>query len=314
MDYINVVYRHAQFIGHNLGESGFLTLTMGGCAHKHVHLTSGVETDYGTFPQSAAKTNSTGYLGRAKAANFAVATHADAHVRTVFSEMGLFLPQSLIVNVLQDQVHVGFVVTAVVGKPGSHVVAIVELGYQVAAPYLHRVDAQLFRQQIHQPLQQEGRFRPAGSPVCLHRSGVGKHSVHVALDVRDVVGSRVHQAVQDGGDSGGCRGKVGAHAGIDHRAQPGDFAVPGGCHLHVLYVVPTVGGCLKVFASGLSPLDRASQLHRTENGDHFPGIHCYLAAETTAHFRGNHPYLVLRQAGDQRAEEPHDVRVLGCVP
>ncbi len=206
------------------------------------------------------------------------------------------------------------VIAAVIGQAGGHVAAIFKPGDQVAAAHFHRVHPQPVGQQVNQPLQKEGSFRPPRAAVGLHRSSVGETAVYIGLDVGNVVGAGVHQAVQDGGNAGGGGGKVGAHAGVDHRANAGDPALAGGGHLRVLDMVSAMGGGLVVFRAGLGPLDRAAQLHGAESGDHLIGVHRDFAAETAPYFRGDDPDFMLRHPGDQRAEEPADMGVLGGAP
>ena len=120
--------------------------------------------------------------------------------------------------------------------------------------------------------------------------------------------------MQDGRDARGGGGQVSAHPGIDHAADAGDAALPGGGHFDIFDMVATVGGGDKVLRPGFGPLDRPAQPHRAKGGNHFPGIDGDFAAEAAAHFRGDNPYLMLRDAGDQAGDEAGDVGVLGSVP
>ena len=232
----------------------------------------------------------------------------------MFAFVLLVMAELVIADVAQELVQRGGVVSAVVGDADGNVAVVVEGLDQVAASHFHRVDADSVADLVHQAFQQERSLGAAGAAVGFDGCGVGEHAVDVGRDVGDVVRAGVHQAVQNGRDTGSGGGQIGAHAGVDHAADSGDLAVGVGRHLHVFDVVTAVGGGHVVFGTGLSPFDRDAQLHGTEGGDHFPGIDGDLGAETAADFGGDHPDLVLRNAGDQAGHEPGDVRVLGGVP
>ena len=62
VDNFHVVHGNPQFIGHNLGEGGFLALAVGGGADEDVDLAGGVEAHRGALPQTAAEADSPGHL------------------------------------------------------------------------------------------------------------------------------------------------------------------------------------------------------------------------------------------------------------
>ena len=311
---LHVVYRNAQLLGKNLGKGGFFALSVGRSTNEDVHLAGGVEADRGTFPQAAAEAHGARHLGGAQAANFAVATYAYAGVAAVLPSVGLVMPQLVVVDVLQRQVKDSLVVAAVIGQANGYIMAILELGNKVHPAHFHRVLTHFRRQQVHQPLQQEGGLRPTGAPIGLHRRRIGKTTVDIRLDVGDIVGPRVHQAVKDGGNSRRCRGEIGAHAGINHASDPGHSALAVGSHFHVFDMVAAVGGGYIALRAGLGPFYGAAQLHCAEGSDHLPRIDRNLGAEPTAHLRGDDPNLVFRNAGYQAGNEAGNVGILCGVP
>ena len=314
VDNLHVVHGDAQLIGHNLGEGGLLALAVGRRANEDVDLAGGVEAHRGALPQAAAETDGAGHLGGPKAADFAVTGYADAGNNTALAGVGLFVAQLVIVDVFQGYVQGCFVVATVVGQADGHVMAVVEFGNQVQAADSHRVLAHLRRQQVHQALQQEGGLGTASATVGLHRGGVGEAAVDVGLDVGDIVGTRVHQAVQNRRYARGRGGKVGPHAGVDHAADAGNAAIVVSGHFHVFHVVATVGTGNKVLGTGLGPLDGTAQLHGAEGGNHLPGIDGNLGAEPAAHLGGDNANLVLRYAGHEAGNETGDMGILGGVP
>ena len=58
---------------------------------------------------------------------------------------------------------------------------------EVALAQLSRIDAHLARGDLDQPLDDEGRLRPAGAAIGIDRHGVGVDRIDLAIDRRDVV-------------------------------------------------------------------------------------------------------------------------------
>src|SRR5829696_4636489 len=94
------------------------------------------------------------------------------------------------------------VVAAVVGLTHRRGVGLVELGQQVPAPDLDRVEAHLVGEQIHGPLGGCCGLRPACAAVGDDRRGVRHHRHAVRLDVGDVVHGGGHAACEQGAEHG----------------------------------------------------------------------------------------------------------------
>ena len=153
------------------------------------------------------------------------------------------------------------IVAAVVGNADGNVAVVVKGFNQVAAAHGHGVNAGGVAHLVHQPFQQKSGLGPAGPAIGFHRRAVGEHAIHIGLDVGNVIRAGVHQAVQNSRNARRRRGQIGAHSGIHHAADGGNFAVRVGRHLHIFHMVAPVGGGDIVFGAGLRPLDRRSQLH-----------------------------------------------------
>ena len=177
---------------------------------------------------------------------------------------GLLLAESRIVHLPQHHVQQRFVVSAIVGETGGHVVSVFELGDQVLAPQFNGVGAQFNGQQVDQTLYQERRFRPSCAAVSINRGGVVEHTVDVSFGRTDVVRAAVDQTVKNGGDTRGSGRQIGTHASVNHSADSGDLALAGGRHLHMLDVVAAVNRRLEALRPGGGPLDGTAQLHGAE--------------------------------------------------
>ena len=232
----------------------------------------------------------------------------------MFPHAGLLLAKGLVVHMAQDHVQDRFVVAAVICDAARNVVTVLKLGNQVLPPQLHRVDAQLDRQQIDQPFHQESSLGTAGATVGVYRGRVIEHPVNIGPGRADVIRAAVHQSVEDGRDTGAGRGQVGAHTGVDHRTHARDLTLAGGGHLHMFDMVAAVNRPLEPLGSGGCPLYGAAQLHGAEGNDHLVGIHGNLTAETAADLGGDDPDLVLAYPGHQRSQEPADMGVLAGAP
>ena len=75
-------------------------------------------------------------------------------------------------------------------------------------------------------------------------------------------------------------------------------------------VAPVRGGEI-VFLPALYPLDGLAQLFGDYGGDHLFGVQIQLASEPAAHVGRDDPYLVLGMPGDEREQQPNEMRDLG---
>ena len=189
-----------------------------------------------------------------------------------------------------------------------------ELRYQVPPAQFHRIKVQFGREQVHEALDEHRCLRPAGSAIRVHRGAVVEHSVDSAFDVRDVVRTRVHQAMQDGRDAGPGGREIPAQPSVNRGPEPGYLPIAGRRHLHLLDMVAALSRHLVVLATRLVPLDRDPKLHRAERRDGFVGIVRNLAPESAADLWSDHSNLVLRHFGDDRSQESGDVRILRRAP
>ena len=108
---------------------------------------------------------------------------------------------------------------------------------------------------------------------------------------------------------------VRTHVGeqVDPHAE--DLAVVGDGELDLLQLVAAVVGDLRVLAARLDPLHRPAELERDDlHREDLLAVELQLGAEAAADVGRDDPDLVLRDAGRQRQQHPHDVRDLGGRP
>ncbi len=120
--------------------------------------------------------------------------------------------------------------------------------------------------------------------------------------------------MQNRGDARRGGRQVRAHVRPNRGAQPEYRAVLSSGELDFLNVIASVRRRLEVLAAGLGPLDGTIQCHRAETRDEVGRIGRDLAAEPASHFGSDHAQLVFGHAGDDRAQETQDVRILCRVP
>ena len=313
-DDLDVLDRDAELVRHDLRERGLLALAVRLPADIGADDPRRVDAHDRRVVQAAAEPDRPRHLRGTEAADLAVGRDADAEVPPLLATLGLVTPEFLVVDHLQGFVERALIVPRVVGDAGGDGVGKLVLGDQVLATHLDRIHADLAREQIDHPLEQEGRLGPTGTAIRIHR-GCGRiHTVNRSVDVRDGVGPRIHEAVQDRRDAGGRRRGVPAEPRVHPGAQAGDLPVFGAAQRHVLDVVAAVDRDLVVLRPVLGPLHRPPQLHGREADQRLVGIARDLASEATTYFRRDDPDLVLGELGHHRQQEPVNVGVLARHP
>ena len=186
---------------------------------------------------------------------------------------------------------------------------------EVALAQIRRIDAELARTDLDQPLDHEGRFRPPGAAIRIDRHGVGVDRIDLAIDVRDAVLARQQGRVEIGRHRRREGRHVGAEIGDGLRAQAGDLAFGVERHLGMGDVVAAVRVGEEGFGAIRIPLHRPVHLARRPEADDLFRIDEDLRAEAAADVRRDHAQLVLRRHADEgRDHEARDVRVLRRVP
>ena len=178
-----------------------------------------------------------------------------------------------------------------------------------------RIDAELARADLDQPLDHEGRLRPPGAAIGIDRHGVGVDRIDLAIDRRDVVLARQQRRVEIGRDRRREGRHVGAEIGDGLDLERGDLAVVVERHFGVGDVVAAVRVGQERLRAVAGPFHRPADLLRRPQADDLFRIDEDLRAEAAADIGRDHAQLVLgRHADEGRDDEPRDVRVLRGVP
>ena len=183
---------------------------------------------------------------------------------------------------------------------------------EIASANLSWIDAGDTGRLIHQALDDERGFWPAGAAVGVNGDRMGKHAIHMAIDCRQVILAGHERAVEIGGYSRRECGQICAHRRVGVDPQTNESAVSVYRHLAVRHVV----AAMRVSDIGLGtrrcPFDRAADLHRGPRRDCLVRVVMNLAAETTANLRRNDPDLVFGQAQrGQTHQQAVDMGILG---
>ena len=117
--------------------------------------------------------------------------------------------EALPVGDLHGQVHVGFVLPAVVAHAHGVAVGHGRRGHEISAPQFDAVDAEVRRRGINQPLDGVGHLRPAGAAIRRGRRRVGENSHGAQRGGRNVVGAGDQaRAFAQGGQGSAARADV----------------------------------------------------------------------------------------------------------
>ncbi len=185
-----------------------------------------------------------------------------------------------------------------------------ELGGEVAPAHLGAGDAELLGQDVHHPLDGEGRLGPARAAQGVGRDRVRVDVGDLDVDLGDGVGAGGHQQ-RELRDQRRQHLQVGAvvldvvHAHAEH------LAVAGSRKLHVRGLGAAVAGGDHRLGALLDPLHRRTDLLRRRRGDELLGVGVQLGAEPAADVRGDRAHLGLADPAHDREERAQEVGHLG---
>ena len=241
-----------------------------------------------------------------------VAADPDPELDDVAAVAALLLvgAQLVVAGVAQALLERAQVVARVVVGAGDGLVR--EVGDVVAPADLGRVHAELVREQVHRPLDQCGRLRPAGAAVGADRRRVRHDRVPVEVDLRDVVDAARHQAGEHRHQAG--VGRVGA-AVLDHaHLQPGDLAVAGAADLDLLHLGAAVLHLQHRLRARLDVAHGTAELARQRDGHDLLGVGRDPRAEAAAGRRRDDPQLFRLDSRRTAHAALLDVRALARGP
>ena len=176
---------------------------------------------------------------------------------------------------------------------------------------LCRIHAHLGCRNIHQPLQQIGRLRPAGTACGIYRRCIGHHSLHFYIDRRCGVLPRQQESVKQGGDGDREQLQVSPHVGMAGYPQGQELAVFVQGHFCLGHMIAAMGIAQEGFRPVTGPFYRAIELLRRPGAYRLFIIGEDFGAEATAHVGRHHAELMLRcDIHKCRHYQPMHMRVL----
>ena len=157
--------------------------------------------------------------------------------------------------------------------------------HRVEPADVDRIELQLMRDGVDQPLAHEGRLEAARRAIGRGRRLVGQAEMaDRAIGAGHAVRPRQHAAGHHG-DAGGVGAHIGAVVVIDHVVDGEDFALVGAGRPDVVMLVARMVGGDQVLAAVLDPFHRALEPHRGDADQNVLGIELAADAEAAADMR-----------------------------
>ena len=305
----DIVDGNAKAMRDELGKCRLMPLAVAVRAGEHFHRADRIDPDLGRFPQADTRAERTDRLGRRNAAGFHEGRIAEPAQLAVPGRLAPALAETLHVGHLHGLDEHSFVVAGVVHHDDGRLVR--ELADEVALSEGRRIDAELARGDLDQPLDHEGRLWAPRAAIGIDRRGVGIDRVDLGIDVRDGILSRQQCRIEIGRHRGGEEREIGAHIGDCLDPDTDDLAVGIGGHFRRRDMVARMGHRQELFRAIGGPFDRPVDLAGRPDADRLLGIDIDLRAEAPADIRRDHPELVLwRDADEGGKHQTRDMRVL----
>src|SRR5690242_15977121 len=304
----DVLRADAELVSHQLGEGGFLALTVRGSAGEHGDFAGGFYAHSAALPAAGG-----GGGGGADGADFHVGGHANAVVLALLASGGLAGTQLVIGGKLQGALQALLVVGGVVGEVGgSGVGKFLGLG-EILAAELGRVHVELAGGAIHEALNVISRLGTSGAAVGVSGHLVGEDAYNFAVEGGNLVAAGQHERGELR-DEGREQLVVGAHVSQDSGAEAKDGAVLLQRQFQVVDGVATVDRHQQTFAASFGPLNGPAEPDGEPGDDAVFGVHVELAAKAAAHFGGDHAHRSFRQPDHERHLGLEQVGDLGGSP
>ncbi len=297
----DVFDRDADAIGDDLRERRLLPLPVRRDAGDHRHLAGDLHAHRSPFPAAGGHC-----LRRPHRADLDVGRDADARQLARRASGVAILHELIPVRELLRLRQRALIVAAVVGEAARGRERELRRLRKVLQPDLEAIDAELVRDDVHQPLDQVRRL---GAPRAAVR--VGRHLVRVDADDLHLhrgnpVAPREHEA-RERGNGRRQQLQVRSEIGDRARADAEDRAVVADRELVLADLIASVDRRGRVVAARLDPLHRTPQPHRQVRDERFLGVHVQLRAEAAAHLGRDDPQFVLGDANHRRQQRPQQM-------
>ena len=313
MDHFDILDRHAQLIADQLRKCRLMTLSMGVCAGKDLHIACRVKAHLRTFPQTNSGTQLTHRRRGRNTAGFDVGRKTNA---TQFaSRLGFFGPcrKPAVVSQFHGLVQRRRIVSAVVALNDRSLIGKRINGYEITPANFCRIQPHICRTNINQTLHQIGGFRSAGTAAGINRCCVGKYRFDLRVNQRSRVLPGQQESVQVAGHHGAESRQIRTQIGLRLHPHRQKFAVFVHRHFRSRYMITTVRVCQKSLGSIAVPLHGTLDFPAGPADHQFLCIDEDLGAEPAAHIRPDHTQFVFRgQLIERRQHQSVNVRILSC--
>ena len=181
---VDILERHAEFLADDLRVGRLVTLAVIVRADKHGDLAGRVDAHGRALIKTAARAEPSGDARWRQAAGLDIGAEPDAAQLAVARRCRLAFGEARPIRCHQRLFQAAFRIAAVIFHHDRRLVRIRLFGDHVAAADLGVVDSHVACGDVDQPLQHEGRLRPAGAAIGIDRHRVGEHHFHFAIDRR----------------------------------------------------------------------------------------------------------------------------------
>ena len=178
------IERHAQLVGHDLRDAGFVARAGRGDARQHRHPAAGTDPHRGALVAADER------IRDAAALRCELEADPDTEEATLPPGAGLFFGETGIAGAVQRGLQRTGIVAAVRGRAGNLYVGELVLGNEILEAHRGAVHIEMLRHAVHDALHEERGRLLAEAAVGVPRRLVGDHDRDLDLAVRNFVRAR----------------------------------------------------------------------------------------------------------------------------
>src|SRR5439155_1097251 len=173
---------------------------------------------------------------------------------------------------------------------------------EILSPDFDRIDPGLAGNQVHDALDQVGRFGPAGAAIGIGRRAIREDANRTAVEGLHLVGALRDQHAEhlECAELAAVGPEIEPLRGPDTQHGP----ITLGRNFHVPDLRPSMVGRFRILAPLLDPFDRAPQPARGQRRQDLLGIDPDLGSEATAHLSPSRSRCRPRVGGTRSALRP----------
>ena len=308
---VHIGHRHAQPIRDQLRQRRLMPLAMAMRARQHGDRAGGMHADHPHLIQPRPRTQRSHHRRGCYAAGLNIGGNTNAPQFSMGSRRSPPRLKTRPIRSLHRHIQRREIIAAVILQRDRRLVRELIRPDEIAPTNGNLVDPRLARRHIDQPLNQEGRLRPASAAIGIHRHGVGEHRLHLGIDRRRLVAAGQQRGVEIGRHRGGEGGKISAHIGLRYHTKAQESALFIQGQLSLGDMIPAMRIGHEGFSAVRRPLDRQIHLGRRPGDGRLFDVMENLRAKAAAHIRRHNPQLALRNIQHKGAhQQPDHMRIL----